>query len=254
MILLKDYIKEITPDYIRDEDSYKDGSGRGFVERYLEIFGLELDEFYYPLIENMEVQFDPLTMRAEYLDYIGYAIGDIPNITDSEDGWRRLLSYIVSIWKIKGTLRSFSAILYPLRITNVVITEIVPTVYRYDVGLTYDQAGIFYDKDCPQCSYYDISVSSILPLTADFYRKILDAIALVEPINFKPRNFEFNGDAIDVLHIEVWIDENGDLQYNNTNDPDLILTLTPEGNLLISGPNALRYFLDGNGDLYFISF
>lgn len=254
MILLKDYIREnVIPDYIIDNDSYKDGDGRGFVERYLSIFGMELDEFYYPLVDQLQVEFDPLTMQGKFLDYVGYQIGDIPNITHTEAGWRRLLSYIVSIWKIKGTLRSFRAILLPLQVIVTDIEEIVPLVWAYDMGLKYD-TGVKYDLHCPQCSEYNLTVTSIFPLTAELYQRILGAIALVEPINFKLKGINYNGDAVDVLHIDVWVDEHGDLIYDNDADPTLILTLTPEGNLLISGPNAGRYFLDSEGDLYYIDF
>jgi hypothetical protein len=253
--MITELVQEIIPDYIRDNDSYRDNDGKGFVERYLEIFGQELDEEYYAMIEEdvFTDLFNPLEMDAKFLDYVAYALGDIPTLTFTEASYRRLLTYLVSIWKIKGTKRSFIAILLPLRAVVTEIEEIVPLSYTYDAGHTYDQPGILYDKNCPQCSQYNITITSILPLTADYYNKILDAIALVEPINAQINEFTFNGDAIDVLHIEVEVDENGDLVYDNDADPSLILTLDEHGNLHISGPNAARYFME-DGDLYFIDF
>lgn len=252
MIFLKEYVISLVDDYILSSDSYKDVNGKGFVQRYLEIFGAELDEYYYPLIEGLENEWNPLTVtNTGYLDYIAFLLGDIPNIATDTESYRRVLTYIVSIYKIKGTLKSIYAILYPLKVVVTDIVELDPGAVQYDTGLTYDD-GHLYDNNCPQCSEFDLEVTSVLALTTELYNKILDTLPLVLPINFKLRTLTFNGGVIEVVHIEVTIDEDGNLIYNNDADPGLVLTLSPDGDLIINGPNANRYFIAENGDLMFI--
>lgn len=254
MILLKDYITSLLPSTIKDQDSYKDVNQKGFVERYLEIFGLELDEFYYTKIYNIEDELNPLTVsNPEYLDYIAYALGDWPNIAQDEAGYRRFLSYVVSIFKIKGTIQSFHSILYPLGLEIDNFYEVPLVGVTYDVGILYDDPVIRYDDACQTCSYFDISLTGLEDLTAELYDKILNTIELVRPINAKLRTFEYNGGEVVEVIIEVEVDEDGNLVYNNDADPDLELTLSVDGDLIISGPNANRYYIDENGDLIYIS-
>lgn len=252
-MLLKDYIVGLMPTYMKDYDSYKDLDGKGFVERYLEIFGMELDEFYYPKIEAMINEVNPLTAQSGFLDYIAYAMGDIDNITSNEDEYRRFISFVISIFKVKGRFLSYQAILYPLHVVATAINEIPVAVVRYDSGLTYDQVGIAYDQGCPTCSDYELTMTSDLPLTSDLYNRILSAIAIVEPINAKLTKITFNGDDISEVVISVEVDEFGDLVYDNAEDPDLVLTLDEDGNLIISGPNSTKYFINSDGDLVYLS-
>lgn len=258
MTQIKTYVSNQIPDYIRDNDSYKDVDDKGFVERYLEIFGDELDEFQVAKLDNFPDQISPFTMDDIYLDYIAYTLGDIPNLTPDIPSWRNFLSHVVSIWKIKGTKKSFRAILLPLRVVianlDTDIEEIVPANYIYDSIYAYDQ-GVQYDKNCPTCTRYNLKLTSILPLTADLYNRIIGAIKLVEPLGAVMNELEWNGEATEVIGpIQIWVDENGDLQYNNDADPGLIITLGPNGDLIFDGPNAARYYLDPNGDVYYIDF
>lgn len=254
MVLLKDYMTNLLPDYIKREDSYKDVDGKGFIVRYLEIFGAELDEFIYNKIGNLENEFNPLSItNAGYLDYIAFLLGDLPNLTQDEDAYRRLLTHIISIYKVKGTKKSFKAILYVAGVEIEEFNEVPLSAQVYDgEDINYDDS-INYDENCATCSEYDLVVSSTLTLTASLYSKILDLISLVEPVNAKLRNFTFNENSIEEVLIEVIIDENGDLVYDNAADPDLELTLTSDGDLIIEGPNANKYFLNNEGDLIYVS-
>ena len=86
-------------------------------------------------------------------------------------------------------------------------------------------------------------------MTAALFERIQLLVSLVEPINAEIRNLIFDGDIITAIFISVTIDANGDLIYDNTADPDLVLTMV-NGELIITGPLADRYFLQ-DGDLYF---
>ena len=93
----------------------------------------------------------------------------------------------------------------------------------------------------------DTTVNGIM--TAILFEQIQLLVSLVEPINANINNLIFDGDIITAIFISVTIDSNGDLIYDNTADPDLILTLV-NGELIISGPLSNRYFLQ-DGDLFF---
>lgn len=250
-----EFFKLSLPDYIRQEDSYKDANLEGFVVRFLKIFGHELNQEYYNKIQDLENEWSPLTLtKSSFLDYIAFALGDIPNFAKDEAAYRRLLTFVVSIYKVKGRELSFKSILYPALIKVLGVDDVELAAVNYDEpDVNYDE-DFEYDENCATCSEYDLLMSSALPLTAELYNKILSLIALVEPINADLRNFVYNGETVTTVHIEVVVDENGDLIYNNDEDPDLVLTLTPDGDLVVSGPNAARYFINDNGDLMWISY
>jgi hypothetical protein len=250
MLVFKDYIVELLPDYIKVNDSYKDGDQKGFVVRFMEIFGEELDEQTYLKLENEPEVFNLEQTSTEFLQYFAYMLGRINNISQDEEHYRRLLSFIISIWKIKGTEQSYISLFYTLGLTTT-INELPPVAVQYDMGHTYDEAGVIYDDYCPPCSNYELSFTGVGGITAQLYQKILDLVKLIEPINAKLTKITYNGSEVQQIFITVEINEEGDLEYNNDNDPDLVLSLDSFGNLIIDGPLADRYFIQ-DGDLYFI--
>lgn len=252
--IFSSYLKGLLPTYIVEQDSYKDANQEGFIVRFLKIFGYELNEYYYNKIENLPNEWSPLTLtNGSYLDYIAYALGDIPDFAKDEAAFRRLLTFLVSIYKVKGRVLSFKAILYPASVKVTSLTEVPLLEVNYDVpGIDYDDEYL-YDENCATCSEYDLNITITQDMTADLYNKILSLIALVEPIGAKLRTIIANGNPVTEVHITVEVDINGDLIYDNVEDPGLILTLTPDGDLIISGPNADRYYIS-EGDLIWISY
>lgn len=249
MLVFKDFIKSLLPEYIIQEDSYKDLDGKGFIVRFLEIFGEELDEQYYNKIEELQDQLTPGLCQAVYLDYFAVMEGDFAVQLNNEYDYRQFLQYLLSIYQVKGRKLSYEAMLGALGLT-VVLTEIEPLGVNYDnPEINYDDEGVFYDISCATCSDYNLDITGPNPISPTLYQKILELIALVEPINATLGTITYNGSEITALYIDVQIDENGDLVYNNDVDPDLILTLV-DGDLIVSGPNADRYFIF-DGDLYF---
>lgn len=249
MLIFKDYVIERLPEYIVQEDSYKDVDGKGFIVRFLEIFGEELDDEYYNKIEELQDQLSPGTCEAKFLDYFAVMEGDFAVELNNEHDYRLFLQYLLSIYQVKGRKLSYEAILGALGLT-IVLNEVEPAPVTYDSGILYDDPDVFYDTNCEPCSDYSLEIEGLNPISPSLYQKILELIALVEPINAHLTGITYNGSEITALYIEVEIDENGDLIYNNDVDPDLILTLV-DGDLHIDGPNADRYILV-DGDLYFI--
>lgn len=257
MVIFKDYLRNLLPDYILVQDSYKDVNGRGFVTRFIEIFGEELDEYYYNKINNFEDNFSPLTVtNLGYLDYFATLLGDLPRFLSNDQDFARLLTFILSIYRVKGTKKSYKAILTTLGFSDVEVIEppLVDNSYDATPLLYYDESpdSVNYDESCETCTDYDIDITTDTPLTGTIFSTIKDLVSLVEPINAKLRNILWNGDIIEAVFIEIYIDEAGDLVYDNANDPGLILTLV-NGDLVIDGPNAAKYYLDANGDLYYIN-
>lgn len=253
MIIFEQYIPDILPEYFRENDSYKDGSGKGFLIRFLEIFGQELDEQFYPNIEGVIDLHDVFNTPTAYLEYLGYLMGNLPDIiVNNEHDYRNLLSYIVSIYQIKGTIQSYKSMFFLLG-SDTTINELATTTKGYDDGTSlYDLAGILYDETCVPCSDYEIILTNGPLLTADIFLKIKEIVFLLEPINAILTRINYLGDDVTESMITVTILSNGDLEYNNDADPGLILTLDGAGNLIIDGPNADRYYIDDNGDLIYI--
>jgi len=250
MLVFKNYLPTLLSEYIVQEDSYKDINGKGFIVRYLEIFGEELDDELYGKIEEFLVNLNPLTADVKFLDYFAVQLGDIERFIDDDYDYRRFLSYLVSIYKIKGTKKSYLALLRSLGLETTV-TEIPSSAIAYDdPTVFYDDTEAFYDINCQPCSDYELVITGDGPITGDLYRKIIALVTLIEPINAKLITVIYNGVPVTGVFIEVIIDDNGDLIYTNDADPGLILTLV-NGDLIIDGPNAALYYLE-NGDLYFV--
>lgn len=252
MLVLKDYFAGLLPDYILVNDSYKDGGGKGFVRRFVEILGEELDDYHLEKIESISTEYVPSTVtNPVYLEYFATLIGDIPRVLTDDTQFARLIEFMLSIFKIKGTIKSYKSLLTALGHTTVTIEELEPSENLYDdPEILYDDPEVLYDESCATCSEYNVNITTSIDLTGDNYKRVADCIALLEPINAKLKVVNWNGDPVNVVHIEVYVDENGDLIYSNVADPDLVLTLV-NGDLIISGPNAAKYYLD-EGDLYYI--
>jgi phage tail-like protein len=253
-ILLKDYLVDRLPPYIIDNDSYKDGNQQGFVERFVEIFGAELDDYYYNEISGIVDLIDPASAPASYLDYIAYSLGDLPNISTSDAHYRNILSFIISIYKIKGTAQSYKSIMTTAKIYSTTVTEVPLADITYDNGGTYyyDDGISYYDANCAVCSDYSLTLLGTESMDAILYQKIRTLITLVEPINATLTTITYNGQLVTEVLIDVWVDSNGDLIYNNDDDPGLTLSLDEYGNLVIEGPNADLYFVNESGDLIYV--
>jgi hypothetical protein len=172
-------------------DSYKDNSGRGLLERYLEIFGDELDEDVVILIEELTSQVDPKLANQDYLNLISYTLGDVPDFLGVVATYRNLLATIMSIYKIKGTKRSYT-LLFALLGFQITITE-TPVIdpLLYDNLVLFDSGNLF-DSTCQNCSGYSINFTftngsctnpASYTLTAANLAAIRKIIVFNEPIN-----------------------------------------------------------------------
>jgi len=200
MVNLTNWIFEQFPLYFRQEDTYKDETGAGLLERYLRVFGSYLQEEIKEPAEQFNLNLNPLTAHEDYINHLAYTMGQPPDFFQTPEEYRKFLSIIVSIYKIKGTLQSYQ-ILFGYLGFGVQIVYTQQLGVRYDGEHSYDEFGVNYDSLCPPCIGYYLGLtqenSLCLPLadgavfswdlnnfetTNPNWEKIL---CFIEPINVK---------------------------------------------------------------------
>lgn len=161
--IFKNWIFNQLPKYHQINDSYKDINQDGLLKRFLQVPGLELDENIIPFIDNFLSLIDFVNCDEKYLPLIGSILGYPPSLDGTSETYRKLLAYVVAIYKIKGTLQSFQ-ILFNLLGLSVIIVEDTP-----GNGIHYDQTNVKYDNtpmqqydtSCDNCSGYSLTYSII---------------------------------------------------------------------------------------------
>ena len=186
------FIQDRLPDYFRRNDTYVDSSGDGLLMRYLSIFGDEIDQEIIPTIECYLNIIDAQNCDAQYLTHISDVLGNPPDIFGDDDKYRNLLSYICSVYKIKGTKKAyelfFSLLGFDIDLYEIPLND---NVLNYDSAGEYDTDMIYDQSKCSPCSFYDITFYPKDPnnytFTADLIAKLRAAIKFNEPINAKLR-------------------------------------------------------------------
>ena len=202
------FIQDRLPDYFRRNDTYVDNDGNGLLLRYLSIFGDELDQEVIPTIECYLNIIDAQYCDAKYLTHISDVLGNPPDIFGDDDMYRNLLSYICSVYKIKGTKKAYE-LFFSLLGFNIDLYEVPlnDKVTNYDSEGEYDDIELIYDQNkCTPCSYYDITFYPKNPnnytFTADLINKLRAVIKFNEPINAKLRHLTFGIKFNDSLGIK----------------------------------------------------
>ena len=178
------------PKFFKENDTYKDSEGKGIFERFLSIFGNDLDEVTMPLlrngsdIANPEISKDLLgeiinpgeEFEDKFLNLIAYTLGYPPHRDIYKDPatvdyeiklYRNLLSMTTSLNKIRGTAKAL-VIWGNLLGLNLKVYESPKIRTRYDEvnwdDLQTDIVGsglIQYDSDCSLCGSYIVVVGNI---------------------------------------------------------------------------------------------
>lgn len=188
------WLWEQLPSFWHDNDTNKDSNGQGTAERLLECMGLELDEEVVAKIDDYLELLDAQLAPEDFLDHIADCLGNPPDVFGDVTKYRNLLSYIVSVYKIKGTAQGYE-VFYNLLGFSVTITEYTNVSGLYDNSVFFDQPDTTeiqnYDTtECEPCSDYEIvftaqfpDTSSPDPLDGGALEKLADAVNFVEPIN-----------------------------------------------------------------------
>jgi hypothetical protein len=196
----RDWIFNRFPYFYKAEDTYKDGAGEGLWERYCRNYGLELDEEIVPELEDYLDILEPLTTDSKFLNHIAYRLGNPPDIFNDESIYRRLLTIVFSIYKIRGTSRSYE-LLFALLGFSVTPIANFPEDLLYDDGHEYDEPDTFgeilqYDQVCDNCVEYSLLISAIegcynpeseIDFASIFANMVLfqKLACFIEPINAK---------------------------------------------------------------------
>jgi len=193
----RDWFFNKLPAYFKQEDSYKDANGEGLLERYLRIYGLEIDEEIIPQIENYLDIIDPLICDEKFLNLIAYQLGNPPDFFGNTSLYRKFLSIIIQIYKIKGTRKSYIQ-LFALLGYTVDLIMFYPTDSVYDNEEIYDDEPlVLYDDVCGTCVPYFIlfypedtdcqnpQVYYIPEVGPDIWQLFRRVACFLEPINAK---------------------------------------------------------------------
>jgi len=204
----KDWLFNQLPLYFHQNDSYVDNSGEGLLKRYLRNFGEEIDEQIIPFIENY-INASSLEGERKFLTHIANTLGTPPDVWLGNDPSRydRFLHYIVDIYKIKGTIRSYELMFILLGYIVNVIEYPESSVTRFDSDEHFDE-GYKFDMGCPTCSDYSIFISPDgLDCSIGQYQAVSQAmvdlfniiINFLEPINANLRDFVMMVDVCDEI-------------------------------------------------------
>lgn len=194
------FFSGLFPSYYRDEDTLKDVNGEGTLLRYVDTFGQAIDVNTIPVVEDLlKNVIDAAECDPRFLNHIAYTLGNPPDVMNTEALYRKLLLYIMAIYKIKGTIPSYKAFFNLLGFT-VEITEYPCIDTYYDTGRIYDDPdGIWYDQYCCKCSDYSIAfgaqedsciTNTYTPISQTTLANLLKVVFFLEPINAHLRSFD----------------------------------------------------------------
>ena len=204
----KTFILHDLPDYFYDKDTYKHSNGKGLFERYLVLFGEYIDTDIYEPINNYLNIIDASICEGKFLNHLSDVLGNPPDVFKNEQQYRNLLSYIVSVYKIKGTIDAYE-LFFNILGFDIVLTEEVPNVAdsSYDYLNEYDGETQYDIDSCIPCSYYDIRFSYIDNpgelLDLNTLKLLRQAVNFNQPINAKLKALTYILVLTDSMNISI---------------------------------------------------
>jgi hypothetical protein len=194
----KDWLFRQLPEKLQEIDSNKNPNGEGTLQRYLQAMNVEFDDNMVDFIEKFPDILDITTIPDSLLPFLGYNLGSPPDIDGTPTTYRKLLSYIVTIYKIKGTVCCYQLLFNLLGLGVIVYEYPKQTTKKYDEGNTYDEDDpILYDIPCEPCNEYDLyywnlndncQVPNINPVPPAILAAIQEIICFIQPIDAKLKN------------------------------------------------------------------
>lgn len=168
--MLKDFVFNKLPHYYRDNDTNKDVNGEGVLQRYLQVFGLQIDDELKPFIDGFQILYDVSNVDPKFLQHIGSILGYPPSLNADPELYRKILLYIIQIYKVKGTCMSFKMLFNLLGLQVEIIEDIPRKKITYDLDpeiAKYDHLededvkdDDRYDSECDYCSGFSLAVNS----------------------------------------------------------------------------------------------
>lgn len=229
----------------KTNDPYKDVNNKGINERYQEILADDWDEELLPLVENiLDNTLVPDTAWVRFIPYLENMLGIKPLVEDLAIR-RKIIKNIISIYKVKGTLRSYEIVFKILGFTSVTIEDL-EFVQSFDSPVTFDDVNRRFDaSNCQTCSYYNLHLTGDFLISSELAAIIIRAVEMVEPINAKLYKVTFNDINID---FSIFVAANGDLIYDNILGVVTDFNLSTNGDLSVEDTNPNIYSIN-NGNL-----
>lgn len=248
---IRDIIFSLFGSYEHQADVNKDSQGKGTHERFNEIVGKDIDEELKIKVDRIvEYNLDPYTCLDKFIPYLEHRIGVTLFLGNSIEMRRVVLKHYLKWLTIRSTLKCYHT-LFGMLGFQANITEYFLN-YSFDSPVTFDDEGRVFDmQGCNRCYEYSIALTGSVVITPDLIAAIMSIIKWNEPINAVLKSITYNGNPLIQEIIEILIDANGDLVYWNEYDPELILSLDSNGDLIIDGPNASHYSIDAQGNLIY---
>jgi hypothetical protein len=193
----KEFFKNLLPEYFVDNDTYKDVNGEGLLKRYMALFGENIDNELSSEIENYLNIIDASIADERFLNHISDTLGNPPDVFNNVGQYRNLLSYIVSVYKIKGTKRAYELFFSILGfVVEIYEIPILQASSNYDNNGVYDNSidiDLYDQNVCQPCSFYTIAFyyrnNPSQPVSLETFDLLRAAITFNEPINAKLRSF-----------------------------------------------------------------
>lgn len=157
----KIFIKRLLPYRFYKEDTNLDAGGVTLIERFLEIFGDEINVEIYPKIEELLDVTNAILTPIALLDTLANTLGDPPLIifdNANKTNYRKLLSNLTWLNKIKGTQEGYRALFRFLELEISTFTVVPPDLIYYDSpDFKYD-SDLKYDAGCYGCFKYELDL------------------------------------------------------------------------------------------------
>lgn len=242
----KNAFRNLFPAHWRKYDSSKDENNKGFLERYIELYGKYFDEELLPLIRN----FVQRVHHAKDIDeanipYLERMFGVNIDLLEDLPTRRRVLQNFLEFTKLKGSKRGFEAGIKMIRFGDLVIDF---------VSVEPDYTG----HNCNACVPYDFGVTGNFVLITEELKEAMFRVAgYNEPIYWKLRSLIYNeNELVDEVATFYFLGlDDPNLYYDRSNVPSLTATLVG-ANLVIDGINEQYYefdsvYLDNKGNAIF---
>lgn len=246
---LSDTIFSFFGRYYKQNDSYKDNAGRGVYERFQRLMGEEYDENLSGKADNFVQNIVPPELMEDRFVPLWEQIWSMGTVIREDIAFRRsLLSFILPVYKVLGTMKAYNIVFSLAGFTSV---NVVPygKAFTLDSSLQLDDPFRRLDTEATNFFDYRLELEGPMPDDGSTRQLIRLILEFVEPIYAQARVITYNSTEVvlDTVFVEI---QDGDLQVDYENDQALTLTLK-NGDLMADGGNADRYFVDDKGDLIY---
>lgn len=198
---LRGFLFSRLPNYYKDNDTYKDSNNRGILERFLGTLDVELQEELVDQLHQLIDQLDPKTTMNKFLPIMAQTVGNPTNILGTDESLRERILQAISLYKIKGTVRSYQ-LLFNLLGYRIELEEHIPLNSLYDIGLLYDDDHNYDTSYCTLgCIEYTIKYmdgATTGPMDTEMRGAVIAAIKKdLEPITAKLRELIYYVEPIE---------------------------------------------------------